>query len=630
MLDRFHSKLHKYNHFTNPVANIYDSASDPIAAPSDPFQGDFHIVGTLSATNVYALCSVSLGTDPNRGQLKTANLTALRTYTFPNNTGTVVLDSTITSYVSSISASIQNNGLYVSSKTLWVDALSGNDLTGKRERADLPFQTLVGAQSYAVTGDTIFVRNGTYTGSNLGVDGVNWFFDVGTTLSANNPTVPFFNYSSKSYNVFGVVAIKVTGNITTNNGTVVIADFSGSNGTKDMVFEFDKINVTNGATPSTEPTSSLFGGTFGTKNVIVRGNRIFAQYLNVFGGIKTLTPGVQYFKVEMSGSIAGQTLFYDSLQRLTGYINAPTINVTDYIYNDGGTTDAVDYVYINCDNLFGSIYKNNTTGPLHIVANTFTVAPAVSGIQWQTMTSGDIHIDADVFSTTIQLDVSDGARFDFNRFSITDNLSSAYAIGYIGGITFNAQVASVTYSAGGYTIFNSNADSSKLVVNINELDNVSVLGINIVNVQYNSNLTRIRIDQMVNGGQFLYNGGSNRAKIDVGASDDTLFNITVPDYSNGSYFYVSGLYNSYQLINVLFVAASGHTDTRLYLDGGTTFACVGNGNNIDCSAVMGDPLQIYCLGTVITNQVPVDPSWNFNIMSGGFESGSAIAVPTFS
>jgi len=48
---RFHDKLHSKNHHTLPTSGYYDSASDPIASPASPFQGDFHINGTLSASN---------------------------------------------------------------------------------------------------------------------------------------------------------------------------------------------------------------------------------------------------------------------------------------------------------------------------------------------------------------------------------------------------------------------------------------------------------------------------------------------------------------------------------------------------------------------------------------------------
>jgi len=48
---RFHNKLHRANHHTNPTVGIPDSATDPIASINSPFQGDFILNGSLSAKN---------------------------------------------------------------------------------------------------------------------------------------------------------------------------------------------------------------------------------------------------------------------------------------------------------------------------------------------------------------------------------------------------------------------------------------------------------------------------------------------------------------------------------------------------------------------------------------------------
>ena len=48
-MNRFHNKYHRHNHHTTATTGEPDSSHDPIASPSDPFQGDFHVNGTLSA-----------------------------------------------------------------------------------------------------------------------------------------------------------------------------------------------------------------------------------------------------------------------------------------------------------------------------------------------------------------------------------------------------------------------------------------------------------------------------------------------------------------------------------------------------------------------------------------------------
>jgi hypothetical protein len=55
MSNQFHSKYHRHNHHTNPTIGESDSATDPIASPADPFQGDFIINGGLSATSLTAV-----------------------------------------------------------------------------------------------------------------------------------------------------------------------------------------------------------------------------------------------------------------------------------------------------------------------------------------------------------------------------------------------------------------------------------------------------------------------------------------------------------------------------------------------------------------------------------------------
>lgn len=47
---RFHNKLHRKNHHTVPTPGYPDSATDPIASASEPFMGDFNVVGNLNVS----------------------------------------------------------------------------------------------------------------------------------------------------------------------------------------------------------------------------------------------------------------------------------------------------------------------------------------------------------------------------------------------------------------------------------------------------------------------------------------------------------------------------------------------------------------------------------------------------
>lgn len=68
--------------------------------------------------------------------------------------------------------------------SLYVDLANGNDSTGTRERADLPYLTLAAAKAAATSGDTIYVRPGAYTCSaSLAKNGVNWHFAAGASVT---------------------------------------------------------------------------------------------------------------------------------------------------------------------------------------------------------------------------------------------------------------------------------------------------------------------------------------------------------------------------------------------------------------------------------------------------------------
>lgn len=59
-MNRFHSKFHRKNHHTNPDPNNPDAGHDPIASQNAPFQGDFFLNGSLSASGGFTIPSLSL------------------------------------------------------------------------------------------------------------------------------------------------------------------------------------------------------------------------------------------------------------------------------------------------------------------------------------------------------------------------------------------------------------------------------------------------------------------------------------------------------------------------------------------------------------------------------------------
>lgn len=72
---RFHDKFHRKNHHTNPTVGFADSATDPIASPSEPFQGDFVINGKLSASAGLQILSADIEYDVYCENIHVADVT---------------------------------------------------------------------------------------------------------------------------------------------------------------------------------------------------------------------------------------------------------------------------------------------------------------------------------------------------------------------------------------------------------------------------------------------------------------------------------------------------------------------------------------------------------------------------
>jgi len=93
---RFHNKLHRKDHHTNPTVGFPDSGTDPIASPTEPFQGDFIINGSLSCTG-FQVNSAEFS-----GNVICENLTVRDTtlcnFISGNNTETIISDGALTGF----------------------------------------------------------------------------------------------------------------------------------------------------------------------------------------------------------------------------------------------------------------------------------------------------------------------------------------------------------------------------------------------------------------------------------------------------------------------------------------------------------------------------------------------------
>jgi hypothetical protein len=92
---RFHDKLHRKNHHTNPTVGYSDSASDPIASPSEPFQGDFVVNGQLSASKGIDLLSANISGDIYCNNIHVSSVTYTN-WISGNSTETIISDGTLT------------------------------------------------------------------------------------------------------------------------------------------------------------------------------------------------------------------------------------------------------------------------------------------------------------------------------------------------------------------------------------------------------------------------------------------------------------------------------------------------------------------------------------------------------
>lgn len=259
--------------------------------------------------------------------------------------------------------------------TLFVDAVNGNDATGLRGRLDKPFLTLTAAQTTAVIGDLIYVREGTYNNVGLlGKDQVDWWFDAGAVIIGVNGTqlwvsgaadVPGQN--SVGFSVTGHAVFQVT-NDDFDFGIQVIG-FGSSNTAAPIFFECDSVIglSTNGqgvvAVSSYNPNL-----TFRAKKVYSQNNRAIEWFYteahfhveNVFGTVVSGTGGGPHSDGD----------FYVYIDNLQGDFvesgNDPLTAawVTIGTIHGNISLSGVTRVYLSVQKLFGNI-TNSGTGLLY-------------------------------------------------------------------------------------------------------------------------------------------------------------------------------------------------------------------------------------------------------------------------
>ena len=94
---RFHDKHHRTNHHTLSTVGFPDSATDPIASPSQPFQGDFVVNGLLSSSKGLDVLSANYGGDVHCENIYVRD-TTYTDFISGQGTETIISDGALTGF----------------------------------------------------------------------------------------------------------------------------------------------------------------------------------------------------------------------------------------------------------------------------------------------------------------------------------------------------------------------------------------------------------------------------------------------------------------------------------------------------------------------------------------------------
>lgn len=242
---------------------------------------------------------------------------------------------------------------------LVVDGNYGNDTTARRNRFDLPFQTLAAAKTAARYGDLILVRPATYNEGNLAKNGVNWWFDFGARVIYSPATGvkygifdtgPHGTNAATSFNVGGYGYFEVTGTTPSVDGTIHMTPFAIVNsGTVNLEFIESKCSMPGLA-------QDHVGACVHAGTVSIRARKLSSiEYdaLDVYGG--TLDADVD----ELYGSYTGASGTGEALEQSGGTLRARI----RYAHSDS-TTEGGDAAFLLTNNSAGDPLCEVTFGRL--------------------------------------------------------------------------------------------------------------------------------------------------------------------------------------------------------------------------------------------------------------------------
>lgn len=376
MSSRLHNKFHRHNHHTLSSLDprFPDSSHDPIASPNSPFQGDFVLHGSLSAstyqTSAYAATfSGNVGVNTATPNVE---LTVYGNVSSSDNTTTTTLSVLDSAYITN-SLTVNNISPQISSplKVNGDVTITGNLST-------------LGSLTYL---DTVVQVMSSMTINNAGVGPALTVTQTGNqpimvSYDDNNGIALWVDGHNASPACVGIgvsaspqAKLVVAGNIVagTNNNTTSLSSsiFGGSNN-----------NISS-------PNSFVLGGSAnntGFNNTFIIGSNLSASqdnftYVNNLSSQGTInTNGLSAQSVTVNGVISSNNVFYssggNSANWNTAYTYATAYNLSASNYNN--TYSTVQSNSANYNNTTTTVNSNSANwNTAYIQSNTNSISSAL-------------------------------------------------------------------------------------------------------------------------------------------------------------------------------------------------------------------------------------------------------------
>lgn len=232
----------------------------PIAGLGDVTVDNASVPGALAIqSNVTFSTNPVLGLDATVVDTKVGSDLRFRGFVAGTN---VTLDQVSVPGAIVISASGGSpSGQLFQNNTLFVDAQFGNDVSGTRERRDLPYQTIAGALADAILGDQIHIFPGNYVETNTIPFSLSIHAEDGVTLSAAGAQI-FTIGAAQPFSMTGKAVMNVssgkTGFVLNANSNIPIVQLKqmfinngigfniSGNFVANLTTDIDELNITGG------------------------------------------------------------------------------------------------------------------------------------------------------------------------------------------------------------------------------------------------------------------------------------------------------------------------------------------------------------------------------------------------